>query len=163
MIPYYPLTEPVIRSIIGLKLGKVGKRLKENYNATFTYADELVQLIADRCKEVDTGARNIDHILTRSLLPDLSAELLGRLGRRPIGQVCPCWGYSRANLRLRNRVTSVTLSLAAQLTLIGRKKRQPFRRALLIVVAYRLSSWRRMPERAGAYSGLRSNFSESIR
>ncbi|MCC6510407.1 MAG: type VI secretion system ATPase TssH, partial [Pirellulaceae bacterium] len=79
LIPYYPLSEPVIRSIIGLKLGKIGKRLKENYNATFTYAEELVQLIADRCKEVDTGARNIDHILTRSLLPDLSAELLGRL------------------------------------------------------------------------------------
>ena len=79
LIPYYPLTEPVIRSIIGLKLGKIGKRLKENYNAAFTYADELVQLISDRCKEVDTGARNIDHILTRSLLPDLSAELLSRL------------------------------------------------------------------------------------
>ncbi len=62
-----------------MKLGKIGKRLKENYNASFSYAEELVQLIADRCKEVDTGARNIDHILTRSLLPDLSAELLGRL------------------------------------------------------------------------------------
>ncbi len=79
LIPYYPLTENVIRSIIGLKLGKIGKRLKENYNASFTYAEELVQLIADRCKEVDTGARNIDHILTRTLLPDLSAELLSRL------------------------------------------------------------------------------------
>ncbi len=72
-------TENVIRSIIGLKLGKIGKRLKKNYNASFTYAEELVQLIADRCKEVDTGARNIDHILTRTLLPDLSAELLSRL------------------------------------------------------------------------------------
>ncbi len=79
LIPYYPLNENVIRSIIGLKLGKIGKRLKENYNAAFSYSDDLVQLISDRCKEVDTGARNIDHILTRSLLPDLSAELLGRL------------------------------------------------------------------------------------
>jgi type VI secretion system protein VasG len=79
VIPYYPLAEHVIRQIIVLKLGKVGKRLKDNYNAQFGYSDDLIQLISDRCKEVDTGARNIDHILTRSLLPELSAELLKRL------------------------------------------------------------------------------------
>jgi type VI secretion system protein VasG len=79
VIPYYPLAEDVIRKIIVLKLGKVGKRLRENYNAEFGYSGELIQLISDRCKEVDTGARNIDHILTRSLLPELSAELLKRL------------------------------------------------------------------------------------
>ena len=79
LIPYYPLAEHVIRKIIGLKLGKIGKRLADNYNAKFTFAEDLVQLVADRCKEVDTGARNIDHILTRSLLPDLSAKMLGRL------------------------------------------------------------------------------------
>lgn len=79
VIPYYPLAEDVIRKIIVLKLGKVGKRLRDNYNADFGYSPELIQLISDRCKEVDTGARNIDHILTRSLLPELSAELLKRL------------------------------------------------------------------------------------
>jgi type VI secretion system protein VasG len=79
LIPYYPLAESVIRKIIGLKLGKVAKRLKDNYNAPFEYSEQIVQMIADRCKEVDTGARNIDHILTKSLLPSLSAELLGRL------------------------------------------------------------------------------------
>lgn len=79
LIPYYPLAEHVMRKIIGLKLGKIGRRLTESYNASFSYSDELIQLIADRCKEVDTGARNIDHILTRSLLPDLSAKMLGRL------------------------------------------------------------------------------------
>ena len=79
LIPYYPLAEHVIRKIIGLKLGKIGRRVEENYNAEFSYTDELVQLIADRCKEVDTGARNIDHILTKSLLPTLSSELLSRL------------------------------------------------------------------------------------
>lgn len=78
-IPYYPLAEDVIRKIIWLKLGKVGQRLREHYNATFAFSEELVQAIADRCKEVDTGARNIDHILTRSLLPELSTQLLGRL------------------------------------------------------------------------------------
>ena len=79
LIPYYPLADHVIRRIIGLKLGKIGKRVQENYNSQFSYSEELVQLIADRCTEVDTGARNIDHILTKSLLPELSSELLSRL------------------------------------------------------------------------------------
>jgi type VI secretion system protein VasG len=79
LIPYYPLAENVIRKIVVLKLGKIGKRLKDNYNAKFSFTEDLVQLVADRCKEVDTGARNIDHILTRSLLPDLSSRMLGRL------------------------------------------------------------------------------------
>ncbi len=88
LIPYYPLPDHVIRKIIGLKLGKIGKRVEENYNARFSYAEELVQLIADRCKEVDTGARNIDHILTKSLLPDLSSVLLSRLAEsKSIGSV----------------------------------------------------------------------------
>lgn len=79
LIPYYPLAEDVIRKIICLKLGKVGKRLSDNYKAAFTYSDDLVQQIAERCKEVDTGARNIDHILTRSLLPELSTLMLSRM------------------------------------------------------------------------------------
>jgi type VI secretion system protein VasG len=81
LIPYYPLSEDVIRKIIGLKLGKIGRRLHENYQADFSFSDGIVQMIADRCKEVDTGARNIDHILTKSLLPTLSVELLGRLAQ----------------------------------------------------------------------------------
>ena len=81
LIPYYPLSEDVIRKIIGLKLGKIGRRLHENYQADFSVSDGVVQMIADRCKEVDTGARNIDHILTKSLLPSLSVELLGRLAQ----------------------------------------------------------------------------------
>ncbi len=88
MIPYYPLAEDVIRKIICLKLGKVGKRLHDNYKAGFSYSDDLVQLIADRCKEVDTGARNIDHILTRSLLPELSTLMLSRMAEgQPISNV----------------------------------------------------------------------------
>jgi type VI secretion system protein VasG len=88
LIPYYPLAEDVIRKIIGLKLGKVGKRLADHYNAKFSFSEDLIQLVADRCKEVDTGARNIDHILTRSILPDLSARLLARLAEgKNIGSV----------------------------------------------------------------------------
>ncbi len=79
IIPYYPLRDDVLKQIIRLKLGKVGRRVQEHYRATFTYTPELIETIAERCTEVDTGARNIDHILTRSLLPDLSAEFLARM------------------------------------------------------------------------------------
>ena len=51
----------------------------ENYQAEFNYTPELVDSIAARCTEVDTGARNVDHILTRTLLPELSTEFLAQM------------------------------------------------------------------------------------
>jgi type VI secretion system protein VasG len=79
IIPYYPLSDAVMRQIVALKLRKVGRRVEEHYKATFSYAPELIDTIARRCTEVDTGARNIDHILTGTLLPQLSAEFLARM------------------------------------------------------------------------------------
>ena len=80
VIPFYPLSDEVMRSIVELKLGKIARRIQDNYGATFDYAPELIETIAQRCTEVDTGARNVDHILTRSLLPELSTEFLSHLG-----------------------------------------------------------------------------------
>lgn len=79
IIPYYPLSDDVLKKIIHLKLGKIGKRIQENYQATFSHSPELVDLIATRCTEVDTGARNVDSILTKTLLPELASEFLSRL------------------------------------------------------------------------------------
>ena len=55
--------------------------MREHYRAAFSYAPELIETIAQRCTEVDTGARNVDHILTRTLLPELSAEFLARMAQ----------------------------------------------------------------------------------
>ncbi len=79
IIPYYPLEDDVLKKIIGLKLGKIGRRVSEHYAADFGYTPELVDTIASRCTEVDTGARNIDHILTKTLLPQMSSEFLARM------------------------------------------------------------------------------------
>ena len=79
IIPYYPLSDEVMSKIIRLKLGKVGKRIEESYGATFSYSDDVVNAILARCTEVDTGARNVDHILNRTLLPELSARVLASL------------------------------------------------------------------------------------
>ena len=78
-IPYYPLSDDVLKKIVVLKLGKVRKRVKDHYRAEFSYSPELVDVIAERCTEVDTGARNIDYILTKTLLPEMSAEFLARM------------------------------------------------------------------------------------
>jgi type VI secretion system protein VasG len=79
VVPYYPITDDVMRSIIKLQLGRIRKRVEENHRAQFTYDEALVSAIAGRCKEVESGARNVDHILTRTLLPEISQEVLSRM------------------------------------------------------------------------------------
>ncbi len=75
-IPYFPLSEEIMRRIIKLKLGKVVRRVHENYGAQLEYTNNVVDAIAERCTEVDTGARNVDKILNKTLLPELSSEFL---------------------------------------------------------------------------------------
>jgi type VI secretion system protein VasG len=79
VVPYFPLGDQVLRKIIQLNLKKISNRLKENHKAEFSYDDKLVETVANRCKEVESGARNIDHILTGSMLPALSREVLQRM------------------------------------------------------------------------------------
>jgi len=79
VVPYYPLADDVMRQIIRLQLGRIADRLKANHRAEFSYDDALISAVASRCKEVESGARNVDHILTRTLLPEVSAEFLSRM------------------------------------------------------------------------------------
>ncbi len=79
VVPYYPLSDEVMRNIIKLQLGRIKTRINENHGATFDYDDAVVNEIANRCKEVESGARNVDHILTRTLLPEMSGEFLSRM------------------------------------------------------------------------------------
>ncbi|MEM7018160.1 MAG: type VI secretion system ATPase TssH [Pseudomonadota bacterium] len=81
VIPYHPLGDDEIRQIARLKLDKITQRFEDNHRSRFTYDDPLVQAILERCTEVDSGARNIDHILTHTLLPTLSVEILERMAR----------------------------------------------------------------------------------
>ncbi len=79
IVPYFPLDDVVVRKIITLQLKRIGDRFKSNHRVAFSYDDALVGTIAGRCKDVDSGARNIDHILTGTLLPELSREVLSRM------------------------------------------------------------------------------------
>ncbi|HVF89637.1 MAG TPA: type VI secretion system ATPase TssH, partial [Blastocatellia bacterium] len=79
VVPYYPISDEVMREIIKLQLGRIKRRLAENHGAEFSYDPEVITEIANRCREVESGARNVDHILTRSLLPEMSGEFLSKM------------------------------------------------------------------------------------
>ncbi|WP_456306749.1 type VI secretion system ATPase TssH [Neoroseomonas marina] len=79
VVIYYPLKPEILKKIAGLKLRSIGKRLKESYNVPLQVDDAVIDAIVERCKEVSSGARNIDNILSRTVLPELSARILERL------------------------------------------------------------------------------------
>src|SRR5262249_32005742 len=79
IVPYYPLGDTVLKKIIQLKLKQIGERLKQNYKAQFVCSEAVVDTVAARCKDVDTGARNADHIITGTVLTMISAEVLTRV------------------------------------------------------------------------------------
>jgi type VI secretion system protein VasG len=77
-IPYYPLSDEMLGTIIRLQLDRIVRRIADNHRATLTYDDTVVDLIAKRCAEVESGARVVDAILTNTVLPAISRELLNR-------------------------------------------------------------------------------------
>ena len=79
LVPYFPLSPDVIKQITELQLNRVRRRVQEAYGAKFAWDKELVDTIAARCTETSSGGRNVEKILSRTLLPELSAEVLSRL------------------------------------------------------------------------------------
>jgi type VI secretion system protein VasG len=79
MIPYLPISPDALGSITRLKMDGLVDRMRKSQRIEATYTDALVTMIAARCTEVDTGARNIDHILRASLLPQLSVAILEKM------------------------------------------------------------------------------------
>jgi type VI secretion system protein VasG len=79
VVPYFPITDKNMRLIVKLKLDRIANRMEENRNVSFRYDEDMIESIASRCTEVDSGARNVDHILTNTLLPEMSRELLARM------------------------------------------------------------------------------------
>src|SRR6185312_3938941 len=80
VVPYLPLLGDNLKGIIRMKLDKVGKRLKANQDMSFKYSDKVVDQIAARCTDPESGARNIDHIINGALLPLLATRILEQIG-----------------------------------------------------------------------------------
>jgi type VI secretion system protein VasG len=79
VVPYYAITDAVLEQIIRLKLDRIASRVAVNHKAAFEYDTKLVEAVLARCTEVDTGARNVDHILTGTLLPEIAENVLARM------------------------------------------------------------------------------------
>jgi type VI secretion system protein VasG len=79
VVPFYPLGDDVLERIIRMKLDRIAARVLANHGAQFLYDDLLVETVLARCTEVDTGARNVDHILNGTLLPEVAEHVLARL------------------------------------------------------------------------------------
>ena len=79
ILPYYPLRPEALKGIAKLKLGKVQRRLQEQHKMTMSITDDVTNAIAERCTEVETGARNVDHIIRGTLLPQISTEILTQM------------------------------------------------------------------------------------
>ena len=78
-VPYVPLSDAVLEKIIGLKIGKIAKRMREEKGIELAYDDSVTKFVQDRCQDAGAGARMIDAILTNTLLPMVSKQLLERL------------------------------------------------------------------------------------
>ncbi|MEN3292654.1 MAG: type secretion system protein VasG, partial [Burkholderiales bacterium] len=88
VIPYYPLPDDILLNIIRLKLDRIKNRIEENHKADFSYSDEVVEAVLARCTEVDSGARNVDHILNGTMLPEIAETVLARMAEgKPIKKV----------------------------------------------------------------------------
>jgi type VI secretion system protein VasG len=79
IVPYFPLPPDIIRRIVTMQLDRIGRRVHDTYRARFHYAPSVVDVIAARCTEGSAGARNVETILSRTLLPELSARILSCL------------------------------------------------------------------------------------
>jgi len=79
IIPYYPVRDETLKKIVSLKLGKIRRRMMENHKLELEHAQELIDAVAARCTEVESGARNVDNILTNTMLPDMARQLLGAM------------------------------------------------------------------------------------
>lgn len=78
VVPYFPLSDTVLKKIIDMRLKRVGDQLRLNHKATFEYDAAVVDALAARCKEVESGARNVDHILTQQVLPQIAVDVLAK-------------------------------------------------------------------------------------
>ncbi|RPX65052.1 ATP-dependent Clp protease ATP-binding subunit [Pseudomonas aeruginosa] len=78
-IPYYPLSDDMLKAISRLQLGRIKKRVEATHKVPFEFDEGVVDLIVSRCTETESGGRMIDAILTNTLLPDMSREFLTRM------------------------------------------------------------------------------------
>ncbi|MCB2076796.1 MAG: type VI secretion system ATPase TssH, partial [Novosphingobium sp.] len=78
VLPYFPLSPEMLKGIVTIQLNRIVKRVAENHDIAFVYGDDVVDYVVSRCNELASGGRMIDAILTNTMLPEISIELLNK-------------------------------------------------------------------------------------
>ena len=81
IVPYFPLSQEVLSKIIAINLNKIEKRLMDHYKAKMIYGDEVMSYLLEKCTDPDTGARNAENVINKSLLPVISNACLTALAK----------------------------------------------------------------------------------
>lgn len=84
VIPYFPVRDEALKKIVRLKLGKIQRRLQESHKITMGCDEVVIDEVAKRCTEVESGARNVDNILTNTMLPEISRQILSRMAEESL-------------------------------------------------------------------------------
>jgi type VI secretion system protein VasG len=79
VVPYFPVRDEALKKIVRLKLGKIQRRIQENHKITMEVDETVIDEVAKRCTEVESGARNVDNILSNTMLPEISRQVLSRM------------------------------------------------------------------------------------
>ena len=84
VIPYFPVRDEALKKIVLLKVGKIQRRLFESHKINMKIDDAVIDEVAKRCTEVESGARNVDNILTNTMLPEVSRQILSRMAEETL-------------------------------------------------------------------------------
>ena len=84
VVPYFPVRDEALKKIVLLKVGKIQRRLMESHKITMKCDDAVIEEVAKRCTEVESGARNVDNILTNTMLPEVSRQILSRMAEESL-------------------------------------------------------------------------------
>ncbi|WP_419811120.1 type VI secretion system ATPase TssH [Bacterioplanoides sp.] len=76
IVPYFPLQRSVLTEIVKINLNKIQKRIQERYSAKLDFDQSIIENLVERCKDPDTGARNVENVISRSILPSLASQCL---------------------------------------------------------------------------------------
>ncbi|CAA0123614.1 Protein ClpV1 [BD1-7 clade bacterium] len=85
---FHPLTHEQLTQITQLQLRRIAQRLSDNHQILLNFDDSVLTYIANRCQSTDTGARLIDHLLNRQLLPVISRRIIeSMVDNHPLAQI----------------------------------------------------------------------------
>ena len=86
IVPYMAIRPEIMRELVEMKLSRVADRLLARHRIPLVWSDAVADSIAAGCTAVDTGARNIDHVINATLLPGIATSLLGSMGKNSPGR-----------------------------------------------------------------------------